>query len=78
MADICHKCGTVYADHCKCSCLNCGVKLLSNEDKYCSLCISAGEHAGDLSWGLEDEEKYGQVPHYNSLEEYLEKNEPRV
>ncbi len=67
MADICHNCGWVYADHCKCSCLNCGVKLMSNEKTLCGSCVSAGEHAGDLGWGLED------VPFYDSQEEY--KNE---
>ena len=70
MVEICHNCGTVYDGHCDCSCSNCGVKLMSNESKMCSLCVSSSEHVGDLGWDLTDEEFWGNVPFYNSLEEY--------
>ena len=71
MSEICHNCGTVHDDEtCECSCQNCGVKLLSNESKICALCVAAGEHASDLGWELI--ELYGDVPHYDSLEEYID------
>ncbi len=41
-------------------CLDCGLVHPSNGSDYCIECLK---------------EKYGDVPHYNSLEEYLEKNE---
>ena len=75
MSEICHNCGLVHDDDCcECSCQNCGVRLMSNESKICSLCVAAGEHASDLGWHeeLTDKELYGDVPFYNSLEEYIE------
>ncbi|KKN64743.1 hypothetical protein LCGC14_0488750 [marine sediment metagenome] len=73
MVELCHKCGLVYhGDYCECSsCSSCGVKLMSNESKICASCVSAQEHISDLGWDLTDEEKYGNVPFYNSLEEYV-------
>ena len=31
-------------------CELCGIELFSNEKGYCSLCVSSGEHIGDLGW----------------------------
>ena len=42
---VCNECGREIL-----LCKECGKELSPPEHNYCGLCMSAGEHIGDLSW----------------------------